>query len=260
MKEKNAGVIVFVPSSGAAPYMGAYEIFKTAQIELCNTLCGELEGTNIFSYTIAPGLVKTDTAQKAIETISPLMEMTVAEFYEMNEKLIMDAEEAGVGFAVSVVNAERYNEQEIGSIQALMDVGIIDGEPENEPSMVSSGDMEAILPHIKNIVCLFKEQHEGWLQRSVFERQWILRDFKKTAGFSADGFFKEMTSLLSIAETGRLEKIIEYIPHLKKLKAFYLRQYELLKGYEKDPETLMNNSQIITGWVDEVQTTIDLLK
>lgn len=38
MKDRNSGTIVFVSSSGAAPFMGAYEVFKTTQVELCNTL------------------------------------------------------------------------------------------------------------------------------------------------------------------------------------------------------------------------------
>ena len=44
MKKADRGVVVFVPSSGAAPYMGAYEVFKTSQVELSNTLAAELEG------------------------------------------------------------------------------------------------------------------------------------------------------------------------------------------------------------------------
>lgn len=46
------------------------------------------------------------------------------------ERSNISAEEAGVGFALSVVNAERYNGQEIGSIQALMDAGVFEsGKP-----------------------------------------------------------------------------------------------------------------------------------
>jgi NADP-dependent 3-hydroxy acid dehydrogenase YdfG len=40
MLKRNSGIIVMVPSSGAAPYMGAYEVFKTSQVELANTLAG----------------------------------------------------------------------------------------------------------------------------------------------------------------------------------------------------------------------------
>jgi NAD(P)-dependent dehydrogenase (short-subunit alcohol dehydrogenase family) len=60
MLKRKSGTVVFVPSSGAAPYMGAYEVFKTAQVELCNTLAGELEGTGVITFSIGPGIVKTD--------------------------------------------------------------------------------------------------------------------------------------------------------------------------------------------------------
>jgi NAD(P)-dependent dehydrogenase (short-subunit alcohol dehydrogenase family) len=37
MLERKHGVSVCVSSSGASPYMGAYEVFKTAQVELSHT-------------------------------------------------------------------------------------------------------------------------------------------------------------------------------------------------------------------------------
>ena len=104
MKNKNSGTVVFVSSSGAAPFMGAYEVFKTAQVELCNTLFGELENTNINVYSIGPGLVKTETAMKGIEVVSSRFGMTTEEFYRMNERHILGVEEAGTGFALSVLS------------------------------------------------------------------------------------------------------------------------------------------------------------
>lgn len=102
MLEQKSGVLAFVPSSGAAPYMGAYEVFKTSQVELSNTLTGELEGTGVITYSISPGMVKTDTANKAITEIAPLYGKTVDEFYKMNEHVLLSVEEAGAGFAASV--------------------------------------------------------------------------------------------------------------------------------------------------------------
>lgn len=58
------GIIVFVPSAAPTAYMSAYEIFKTAQVEFCNTLCEEIDGTGIIAYSLAPGFVKTDTKYK----------------------------------------------------------------------------------------------------------------------------------------------------------------------------------------------------
>ncbi len=104
MLKRKKGVIVFLPSSGAAPYMGAYEIFKTAQVELSNTLVAELESTGVITYSVGPGIVKTETAQKAIEVLAPLYGKSTSEFYLMNENYLLSSEEAGAGIAASELN------------------------------------------------------------------------------------------------------------------------------------------------------------
>lgn len=184
MRQENRGVIVFVPSSGAAPYMGAYEVFKTAQAELCSTLAGELEGTGVFTYAIGPGLVRTETAERSIELVAGKMGMSTDEFYAMNGSHILSAEEAGRGFALSVLYAERYNGQEIGAVQALIDGGQADGEIAAPGSVPAAGD--APLAEMEKMIAVYRQQYAGWMSRNVFERQWVLRDFKKTVGMSAD--------------------------------------------------------------------------
>ena len=259
MKERNNGVIIFVPSSGAVPYLGAYEVFKTAGSELSDTLSQELEGTGIYTFALAPGLVKTDTAKGAIEIISDKMNITTDEFYEMNDEHIISAEEAGAGFALSVVNAERYVGQEIGTVQVLMDAGIY-GNKEIIPSLEkTSVDSEIILRHIRSLVVFFDEQYHGWLERSVFERQWILRDFKKTTGMSADSFHKFMQSLLDHAEKDSIAALTENKPWLEKLKNYYIRQKELLQNFEKDPDKLKEYNKILIDRIGEVKLIIDML-
>ncbi len=63
--KKTGGIIVFNPSNPGA-YMSAYEIFKTAQMELCNALAEEIADTPIITYGITPGFVKTETCLKAV--------------------------------------------------------------------------------------------------------------------------------------------------------------------------------------------------
>ena len=259
MKQRNSGVIVFISSSGAAPYMGAYEVFKTAQVELCNTLAGELEDTNIITYAIGPGLVKTETAQKAIETVSASMGISLTEFYKMNEKHILDAETAGVGFALSVIHAEKYRGQEIGSIQALMDAGVFENAIDTSQLDVSTINAEDLVASIKNIVDTFDEQYNGWLKRSLFERQWVLRDFKKTVGMSADSFQKRMSIILDLSEKASFTALAEHKSLFGKLKEYYTRQHKLLQSYEKNPEKRKENSQIIRNWMSELQIVIDML-
>ncbi len=151
MIKRNEGTVVFVPSSGAAPYLGAYEVFKTAQVELANTLAAELENTGVLTYSIGPGIVKTDTAHGAIGKLAPLYNMTVEEFYKMNAGQMLSEEEAGAGFAASVALAEKYRGAEIGSIQALMDAGIDMMEPELSENQLTDEQKEAFSAAVREI-------------------------------------------------------------------------------------------------------------
>lgn len=257
MKQKRSGTIVFVSSSGAAPFMGAYEVFKTAQVELSNTLYGELESTNIKVYTIGPGLVKTETAMKGIELVSSHMGITTEEFYEMNEDHILGVEEAGTGFAISVLMADRYDGQEIGAIQVLSDSGLLLKLYSSENT--KSNDYQNIIPTVLNVVKVYKEQYYGWMKRNVFERQWVLRDFKKTVGYSADQFLEIMQHIQYVVNNEKIQEISTYSSNFQKLMEYYKRQYTLLQGYEKNPEKLKEYSITLLHYIEDLKTICDIL-
>ncbi|WP_367656845.1 SDR family NAD(P)-dependent oxidoreductase [Terrisporobacter glycolicus] len=257
MKQKSSGTIVFVSSSGAAPFMGAYEVFKTAQVELSNTLYGELESTNIKVYTIGPGLVKTETAMKGIDIVSSHMGITTKEFYEMNENHILGVEEAGTGFAISVLLADRYDGQEIGAIQVLSDSGLLLKLDSKEST--KSNDYQNIIPNVLNVVKVYKEQYSGWMKRNVFERQWVLRDFKKTVGYSADQFLEIMQHIQYVVINGKIQDISIYSSNFQKLMEYYKRQYTLLQGYEKNPEKLKEYSITLLHYIEDLKTICDNL-
>lgn len=257
MRRRNEGVIVFVPSSGAAPYMGAYEVFKTAQAELCSTLSGELEGTGICTFSIAPGLVKTETAMRGIETVARRMGMTTDEFYAMNGDHMLTAEEAGCGFACAVLHAERYNGQEIGSIQALLDCGVLGRAEDGDTSRpgIAGREQRELLGRI---AAIYREQYAGWKERNIFERQWVLRDFKKTVGVSAEQFEHDILRLEQELAEQEGPKPGAYREQLQSLKRYYQRQYKLLQGFEKDPAKLKENSAVLLSWVDMLDEALKL--
>jgi NAD(P)-dependent dehydrogenase (short-subunit alcohol dehydrogenase family) len=261
MKKRNQGTIVFVPSSGAAPYMGAYEVFKTAQVELCNTLAGELEGTEIVTYSVGPGLVKTETAQRGIEVVARRMGISTEEFYQMNESKMLDAESAGTGFAISVALAAQYNGQEIGSIQALIDAKVFAGQTEEKaPLELDEKRQNELKAAMSRIIKTYHEQYDGWLKRNVFERQWILRDFKKTVGMPVDDM-KKKTELMSYdLQQNDLWRLRVFKSDLKRLKTYYERQYMLLQGYEKNPQKLRENSDIIISWLHDIESVLNVLE
>lgn len=232
MKKQNWGALVFTPSSGAVPYMGAYEVFKTAQVELANTLAGELENTEIKVFCIGPGLVKTHTAATAIEKISLLMGISIEDFYSMNASNTVSTEEAGTGVAVSLLFKDKYNGTEIGAVQALMDAGIMTSSSVIEQSdKLYSSQKEELLLQIKKT---FDEQYEGWKKRNIFERQWMLRDFKKQVSCSAE----EVSNLLITYVSSYKNKACEDMQGMNKilasLRTYYIHQLSLMQGYIKD--------------------------
>lgn len=260
MISRNSGVIAFVPSSGAAPYMGAYEVFKTAQVELCNTLVGELENTNIITFSIGPGLVKTETALEGIKTVAGLMGISMEEFFQMNDKHMLSVESAGAGFAASIVNASKYNGQEIGSIQALMDANIIISENnEYEAIELSDDEKTKIINTLSRITKTYNEQYSGWLKRNVFERQWVLRDFKKETGLSTEQMKDEINNISLVIQEDNWGYLRDHLIIFKKLQGYYKHQLKLLSGYEKDVKKLEENKQIINEWIDDLNVIIEIV-
>ncbi len=111
MIKRKHGVFVCVSSSGAAPFMGAYEVLKTAQVELANTIAAEVEGTGVYAFTIGPGIVKTPGFLEGGGQVASLMGITIDQLLEMNTNFEISPEAAGVGFAASIGLAPKYHGQ-----------------------------------------------------------------------------------------------------------------------------------------------------
>jgi NAD(P)-dependent dehydrogenase (short-subunit alcohol dehydrogenase family) len=250
MLKRDHGVFACVSSTGTA-FLGGYETFKAAQVHLANTLDAELEGTNVIAYTIGPGLVPTETASKAVAQLAPQMGMSVEQFFEMNKGAVLSVEEAGAGFAASVVFAKKFRGQEISSMQALkaVDINFGGGEEKNESAEISSEKRKQAQALCEAVLVTLKEQSEGWKSRSLFERQWVIRDFKKTAGMPVEEW---LSSLERLNESLCGEGAITSLP-LDKLAGYYEHLAELAKGYEKNAAKLEENLRHVYGWRDEVK-------
>ncbi len=255
MIKRQHGTFVCVSSTGTA-YLGGYETFKAAQVHLSNTLDAELEGTGVYAYTIGPGLVQTETALKAIEQLAPLMGLSVGEFLNINNKFILSPEEAGVGFALSILYAERFKGMEISSIQAIKAADISFGSSEAASTKINPKKRKQAKDLCACVRRTLQEQYDGWKQRSLFERQWVIRDFRKTAGMSAEEWLGELDRLeTSLQSDGEI-----LCPPLEKLTGYYNHLAELAKGYEKNAEKLQENLKHVYRWRDEADILAKLLE
>ena len=259
MINRNDGVFITVSSVGQA-YMGAYECFKIAQVHLAATLDAELENTDVCALTIGPGLVRTPGAEAGIAQLAPLYKKTIEEFYEMSRDHILTDEEAGVGFAAAVVLASQFRGQEISSRQALIAAGIYTPSPPAGRSRTAAHpDPVATLTLCRQVAGTLKEQSDGWSRRSLFERQWMFRDFKKHAGMPVEQWLKALSKLESSLEDEDWDAIREQDYHVQTLAEYYEHLMVLARGYEKDPARLKEQTQIMQGWIDEANSLAELL-
>jgi len=269
MIKRNHGVFVCVSSSGAAPFMGAYEVFKTAQVELANTIAAEVEDTGVYAFTIGPGIVKTPGFIEGGTQVASYMGKTLDDLLAMNKNFEISPEAAGVGFAAAIALASKYHQQETSSIQVLRDIGITLNEqteqktateqPTPHPSSALSATTTKNTSELyKSVLKTYIEQSEGWKKRNLFERQWISRDFKKNTGMSIDE--------MRVALKWLGEHIDEKKPTagaaetLNILAGYYVHQQEQLKGFEKDPRKLQENLAIIDGWILNIKALIAALR
>ena len=246
--------MVFVSSSGAAPYLNAYEVFKTAQGEFSSGLAAELEGTHIYTYTIAPGLVRTQTAEESIQAVAAHMGLSTEAFYREQAAHTLSPQEAGQGFALSTLSASTYHGQEISSLQALHKC-LGTGRDRTTPP---AAEAPALPPGLLvRIFDTFQAQYHGWLQRNLFERQWVLRDFKKRVGLPAEAVANTLQTARNTLERGESPTLSPAL--FAKLQAYWQHQYTLLQSFEKDPDQREAYGRQIQAWIADLQQLRDLL-
>ena len=254
MRKRDRGCVVFVSSSGAAPYLNAYEVFKTAQGEFSSGLAAELEGTHIYTYTIAPGLVRTQTAEDSIQAVAAHMGLSPEAFYREQAAHTLSPQEAGQGFALSTLRASTYHGQEISSLQALHECLELGRDRTTPPETETPALPPALLMRIFDT---FQAQYHGWLQRNLFERQWVLRDFKKRVGLPAEAVDNTLQTARNTLERG--ESPTHTPAHFAKLQAYWQHQYTLLQSFEKDPDQREAYGRQIQAWIADLQQLRDLL-
>ena len=250
MISRRHGAFVCVSSSGAAPFMGPYEVFKTAQVELANTLAAELEGTGVHAFTIGPGIVRTPGFLDGGSKVAAMMGMTADQLFELNIGVPLTVEEAGVGGAASFALARKYNGTETSSVQVLRDIGAGSAKK-------VAGEAEPAVPAelIGKVVKTYAEQSKGWKERNLFQRQWVYRDFKKQTGMSVDEMAAELAAVAGPGRKGAMAR--NTVEILGKLSSYYKHQADLLRGFEKDPEKLEEGLKAIQSWIAEVQAAVD---
>ena len=150
-------------------------------------------------------------------------------------------------------------------MQALRAADILQvgaAETENEPVAVSlekrsypEGHLRQAQELCEAVRVTLKEQSEDWKRRSLFERQWVIRDFRKTAGMPVEEWLETLNQLEDNLERGTISH-----PPLEQLAGYYNHLADLARGYEKDTAKLQEDLCHVYRWRDEVHGLEQMLK
>ena len=260
MIERNQGTFVCVSSVGGA-YMGTYETLKTAQVELARTLDGELEGKDVIAFTIGPGIVPTETMTAGVAKIASRYGKTPEEFYATFREQWLSVEAAGTGFAAAIALASRFRGMETLSVAGLNAAGIQDTStpPPVTAVELSAGQFEETLTLAKEVRATLAREYEGWLKRSLFERQWMLRDFKQNAGMPVEEVINGLEALQTCLEAKETTGLGKFVSLPGRVERYYEHYQALAKGALKDPEKAREWIAMMDGWRESVQKLKKLL-
>ncbi len=257
MLKHDYGVFVCVSSEGLA-YMGPYETMKSAQIHLARTIDAELGASGVISFAIGPGFVPTETAEDAVNKLASLYRKSYEELQVMYQDHIVSVEAAGAALAAAVVLASSFRGQEIGAKQVLIKAGLeLENNDDQQLIMTEEEIQKAKSLCIEARKTLF-EQNKGWEERSLFERQWLLRDFKKNAGMAVEQWLDTLDSMIVYLNQRDLNSLKRLYKPLDQLANFYRHLQELTKSYVKDKKQLAEYLVKVRSW-QTVAAELDLI-
>ncbi len=125
------------------------------------------------------------------------------------------------------------------------------------PVVAPTVETSQIMDRYQVVQQTFVEQVSSWKKRNVFQRQWILQDFKTNTDMAAE---EMQTVLNSLGEKLHAHSpIAEFAEPLEKLSKFYVHQRDGLKGMEKFSAKQRENVAMIEGWIRDVDALREAL-
>ena len=95
----------------------------------------------------------------------------------------------------------------------------------------------------------FEEQVAGWRARSLFERKWMERDFRRHAGAPIAAVQGDLDGLVRSLEAGGLGPDTSV---LQRLRTYYCRYEQLARDHTRDVDKLDIALSAIAGWQEEL--------
>jgi NAD(P)-dependent dehydrogenase (short-subunit alcohol dehydrogenase family) len=255
MVKRKHGVFLCVTSSGALAYLSAHDVFKAAQAALARALASELEGTDVYALAVNPGVAKTPGFLEAASQAAALKGTSLEQLIQQTNSVEVSPEEAGVGFAVAVALAEKFQGQEVTSTQMLQAIGIGDGN--QEPTKLQGVVSERVLELQRVVLDSYMQQLKDWRRSNMFRRQFATSDFKNNTEMTPE---EMLTALQKLGEKlERHESTAQFLASLKALQGYYEHQREVISGFEKIQKKRQEGLDLVATWIQQVKALVEAL-
>lgn len=135
-----------------------------------------------------------------------------------------------------------------------MDYSLIENKVEpSDNRLINKDTYKEIQLYLKKIFETYSDQYQGWRSMNIFEKQWVLRDFKKSMSLSAEQAYDKLKLINSTVQQGEFQILSSEKIFFHQLKKYWNHQLKLLNGYEKNKVKLEKNTEIIKGWILDIE-------
>jgi len=111
----------------------------------------------------------------------------------------------------------------------------------------------------QTIADVFFDQYQNWQTKKMFQKQFVLSDFKKQMGLPAESFKIQLEALQSQIQNNEWGNFIDSKKLFIKWRCFYEHQKRLLQGYEKNAAQLASDTKLLNSWIDTLQEIVNVL-
>ncbi|MGO8805260.1 MAG: DUF4255 domain-containing protein [Candidatus Bathyarchaeia archaeon] len=103
----------------------------------------------------------------------------------------------------------------------------------------------------------FTEQSNGWRNRNMLVKQWVLQNFQKNTAMTVEEMLITLNNLGDKLE--QHGSTAQFIKPLNLLAGYYTNQLDQLKGMQKLSHKQKENLETINTWIKEVETLVEAL-
>jgi hypothetical protein len=103
----------------------------------------------------------------------------------------------------------------------------------------------------------FTEQSNGWRNRNMLFKQWVLQNFQKNTDMTVEEMLTTLNNLGDKLE--QHDSTTQFIKPLNLLAGYYKHQLDQLKGMQKVTHKQRENLEIINMWIKDVETLMEAL-